>query len=94
MVLTYTNPVYGGYFADPFVLRQDGAYYAYGTFPSRSGTIPGLVSTDLVNWRSLGDVLEPLDPVPENYWAPEVAFRDGRVPACRAVPRHDDDPRP
>jgi beta-xylosidase len=78
MVLTYTNPVYGGYFADPFVLRQDGAYYAYGTFPSRSGTIPGLVSTDLVNWRSLGDVLEPLDPVPENYCAPEVAFRDGR----------------
>ena len=28
---TYTNPVHDGYFADPFVLRHGGAYYAFGT---------------------------------------------------------------
>jgi hypothetical protein len=27
----YRNPVYAGYFADPFVWRHDGAYYAVGT---------------------------------------------------------------
>ena len=28
---TYTNPVYSGYFADPFVWRHKGEYYAVGT---------------------------------------------------------------
>jgi beta-xylosidase len=75
---SYVNPVYDGYFADPFVLRHDGAYYAYGTHPEAGRTVPGLVSSDLVHWRSLGEVLEPLEPARENYWAPEVAVRDGR----------------
>ena len=30
---TYTNPVYGGYFADPFVWQHKGEYYAVGTGP-------------------------------------------------------------
>ena len=30
---TYTNPVYGGYLGDPFVLKHNGEYYAYGTGP-------------------------------------------------------------
>ena len=30
---TYTNPVYPGYFADPFVWRYGGEYYAVGTGP-------------------------------------------------------------
>ena len=29
--LTYSNPVWSGYCADPFVLRHEGFYYAYGT---------------------------------------------------------------
>jgi GH43 family beta-xylosidase len=28
---TYTNPVYKGYFADPFVWEHEGVYYAIGT---------------------------------------------------------------
>jgi beta-xylosidase len=73
---TYTNPVYGHYFADPFVLRHGVAYYAYGTAPLAAGTVPGLTSTDLVHWSPLGDVLEPLAGA-EAYWAPEVAVADG-----------------
>ena len=74
---TYTNPVYERYFADPFVLRHDGEYYAYGTVALPGRTLPALTSTDLVSWRPLGDVLEPLDRPMEAYWAPEVAYRDG-----------------
>src|SRR5437868_15276097 len=29
VMLTYSNPVYDGYFADPFVLKTQGVYYAY-----------------------------------------------------------------
>jgi hypothetical protein len=29
--LTYTNPVYPSYFADPFVWEYQGTYYAIGT---------------------------------------------------------------
>ena len=75
---TYTNPVYDEYFADPFVLRHDDAYYAYGTVARRGRTLPALTSIDLVRWHSLGDVLEPLEAAVENYWAPEVVHRDGR----------------
>jgi beta-xylosidase len=78
LVSTYTNPVHDEYFADPFVLRHDGAYYAYGTVATYGRTLPGLTSTNLVDWEPLGDVLEPLAAAVEVYWAPEVAHRDGR----------------
>jgi beta-xylosidase len=74
---TYTNPVYGEYFADPFVLRHGDAYYAYGTYPVVGRTVPALRSTNLVDWTRLGDVLQPLQPPVDAYWAPEVAVRDG-----------------
>ena len=71
---TYTNPVHEEYFADPFVLRHDGVYYAYGTVAEPGRTLPGLRSRDLVRWESLGDVLAPLERAePLVYWAPEVA---------------------
>ena len=75
---TYTNPVYQRYFADPFVLRHGAVYYAYGTVALPDRTVPGLTSTNLVDWRPLGDVLERLNRPVEAYWAPEVAYRDGR----------------
>jgi beta-xylosidase len=74
---TYSNPVYEGYFADPFVLRHDGRYYAYGTVALEGRTLPALTSADLVDWSPLGDVLEPLDGGADAYWAPEVAHDDG-----------------
>jgi len=77
-VTTYTNPVHDDYFADPFVLRHGDRYYAYGTVPEPGRTLAALRSPDLVRWEPLGDVLTPLDPAVEAYWAPEVAHRDGR----------------
>src|SRR3954449_2705441 len=53
--LTYSNPVYDGYFADPAVIRTSrGDYWAYGTGhgPERDGRqFPVLHSPDLVHWE-------------------------------------------
>lgn len=84
MLLHYRNPVYPGYVADPFVLRHQGVYYAYGTAEraeSDGRRFPLLASENLVEWRYRGGALTP--PFQEHdgpaaYWAPEVAERDGR----------------
>lgn len=75
---TYQNPVYPGEFADPFVLRHEGVYYAYGTAPGApdGSQVPVLRSTDLVAWEPLGHALAAGGDT--HYWAPEVAERDGR----------------
>jgi len=76
--LTYTNPVYPDYYADPFVLQHDGIYYAYGTAPAAPDgrQFPVLRSTDLVHWEALGHALIPAT-ASESFWAPEVAYADG-----------------
>lgn len=68
-----------GYFADPFVLKHNGEYWAYGTDPvnAEGKRFPVLHSKDLVNWEHLGGALEPLDDEFQDYWAPEVAYRNG-----------------
>lgn len=73
----YTNPVYDGYLGDPFVLKFNGEYYAYGTVPIGDCRIPVLHSRDLVHWALLGHALMPLDAAGNCYWAPEVVFSDG-----------------
>lgn len=78
MEITYTNPVYDQYFADPFVLLHAGQYYAYGTGPEGPDKMqfPVLTSTNLAQWEFVGWALVPL-PEANQYWAPEVAFSDG-----------------
>jgi beta-xylosidase len=80
VVLTYQNPVWPGYFADPFVLRFEGQYYAYGTgaapLESDGRAFPMLRSDDLVNWRYVGGAVAAVAGATA-YWAPEVAERNG-----------------
>ena len=87
-MLTYTNPVYDRYFADPFVWRHEGTYYAIGTGrPEQEGTddyggkprvLPLLQSADFVHWQFVGGALERPDPaLGDEFWAPEIAFHDG-----------------
>ena len=82
--ITYENPVFDRSFADPFVWRSDGVYYAVGTGqPEAEGhaasrAFPLLTSTDLVHWRVLGEALVRPDPtLGDTLWAPEVACRGG-----------------
>src|SRR3954466_319820 len=77
--LTYTNPVWPAYFADPFVLRVGKTYWAYGTAPAAEDgkQFPVLQSHDLATWTYAGHALQPLrEPAGVNYWAPEVAAGD------------------
>ena len=76
---TYTNPVYPGYFADPFVAKFGDSYYAYGTGSVVDGRVfEVLRSPDLVSWSAVGGALEPHeDPRSTNCWAPEVAESEG-----------------
>lgn len=75
-MLTYCNPVWPGYMADPFVLQWRGEYFAYGTGSSVGDTLTGartsaasgrrmfsvLHSRDLAHWEHIGGALEPLPP--------------------------------
>ena len=72
---TFRNPLHNRPFADPFVLKHNGQYYAYGT--PVSGGLPVLRSTDLVTWEDAGEVLDAPGPGVE-HWAPEVAYDNGR----------------
>ncbi len=74
---TYTNPVHGSYLGDPFVLKHNGEYYAYGTVPLGELAFPVLHSRDLANWRPLGKALTLQDDAFEALWAPEVAYDNG-----------------
>jgi beta-xylosidase len=82
----WTRPAYDGYFADPFVWRHDDTYFAVGTGAAEAAGVvrtervfPLLVSRDLRAWRSAGHALMRPDPAcGDSFWAPEVAFADGR----------------
>lgn len=74
----YVNPVFPEYFADPFVLRHDGVYYAVGTSFQQVGQFSVLTSPDLVRWTRVGSALETPSGYEEgSFWAPEIAFADG-----------------
>ncbi|MDQ4064621.1 MAG: glycoside hydrolase family 43 protein [Actinomycetota bacterium] len=76
---TYVNPVHDGYFADPFVMEIEGAFWAYGTGLHHGERVFEVMhSEDLVHWTSLGGALVPLpDDEGFEYWAPEVAEHEG-----------------
>jgi beta-xylosidase len=80
MAIPYVNPVYEGYFADPFVMSTSDGYVAIGTGRVVDGrNFEVLRSPDLVHWASVGGALEPVDAsLGSDYWAPEVAERDGQ----------------
>ena len=76
--LTYQNPVYDQYMADPFIMAHTVRYYAYGTSPEPldGRWFPVLESGDMVHWESRGGALYP--PLgADEFWAPAVAFWDG-----------------
>lgn len=77
-MLRYSNPVYQGTFADPFVLRHEGHYFAVGTGPASDGVFPTLTSPDLVNWTpGIAAMIPPEGYENGDFWAPEIAYRDG-----------------
>src|SRR5438270_177715 len=77
---THINPVYGSYFADPFVWKYQDVYYAIGTgeLEASGRTVgkifPVLQSLDFLQWQPASSALERPDrALGENFWAPEIA---------------------
>jgi arabinan endo-1,5-alpha-L-arabinosidase len=81
----YTNPIYGEYFADPFVWRCGREYFAIGTgrleaagvvaAADQATIFPLLQSSDLIHWRYAGRALiRPDASLGDTFWAPEVVF--------------------
>ncbi len=94
--LTYTNPVYDGYFADPCAWEHEGVWYAIGTGPTplarqQGGRrFPLLRSFDFAHWEAAGQALVPPDPaLGDDFWAPEVTFHDGTFYLYYSVGRGD-----
>ena len=75
----YQNPLSPMNFPDPAAIRFRGEYYAYATGESVDGRIfPIMTSPDAVHWTFRNGAMPPLpDPAATEYWAPEVAYRDG-----------------
>ena len=97
---TYTNPVYQGYFADPFVWEHQGVYYAIGTGAAEAQgevdeiearrVFPLLRSCDFISWHDAGRaLLRPDSALGDNFWAPEVAYCDGRFYLYYSVGHED-----
>ncbi len=81
----HKNPVYDGYFADPFVWKHEGTYYAIGTGDlEANGTpeervFPVLKSENFYDWHFVGRAMLRPDPaLGANLWAPAVAAHDNR----------------
>jgi beta-xylosidase len=73
----FRNPVHASDFPDPFVLRADETYYAYGT-SGNGKEVQTLTSSDLVHWEAGADALPELGrwAYRGKTWAPEVLARD------------------
>src|SRR5215475_184768 len=77
----HTNPVYGSYFADPFVWKFEDVYYAIGTgeLEATGQTIgkifPVLQSTDFFQWTFASSAMVRPEPtLGGHFWAPAVAY--------------------
>jgi len=71
------NPIIPGYFADPTVKKFGDTYYIYATTDGNGGGLgPSQVwtSKDFVNWT----IQDMNWPTTHNYWAPDVAFNNGK----------------
>lgn len=81
----FQNPILAGYHPDPSIVRVGKDYYlinsTFGFFPG----IPIFHSTDLVNWRQIGNAIHRPEQMPfdniyltnNGVYAPAIEYRDG-----------------
>lgn len=76
--IVYRNPVIKGDFPDPTIIRVGDMYYAAGTSNDFVPNYPLYESNDLINWTRIGAVFnEPPAWTSEDFWAPELYYKDG-----------------
>lgn len=81
---THVNPIYGSYFADPFVWKYQDMYYAIGTGALEASgqtvgkVFPILQSPDFFKWQFASSALvRPNPTLGDNFWAPAVVYAEG-----------------
>lgn len=75
---TYSNPVICGDFPDPSIIRVENTFYAVGTSCDFAPNYPIYESSDLINWKRIGAVFnEPPTWSSDDFWAPELYYKDG-----------------
>jgi alpha-N-arabinofuranosidase len=79
---SFYNPVIQGFYPDPAIVRKGGDYYlVVSSFAFYPG-VPIFHSTDLVNWRQVGHVLDRPEQLPlragvgssQGIFAPSIAY--------------------
>ena len=82
---TYRNPVIPGFHPDPSVVRVGDDFYAVTSTFSWFPGLPILHSTDLVNWRQIGNAIDRPGQVDfsglgtnRGLFAPAITHHDGR----------------
>lgn len=80
----YRNPILAGFYPDPSIVRVNDTYYMVNSSFSYFPGIPIFRSTDLVNWTSLGYVLDRAsqmdfsgDEVSRGIFAPTIRYHQG-----------------
>ncbi len=92
----HINPVYGSYFADPFIWKHRDTYYAIGTGAAEAEgralgkVFPVLQSPDFYTWKFASNALAPPDPqFGSTFWAPAIAWANGLFYLYYSVGRGD-----
>ena len=87
---TYSNPVIKGDFPDPSIIRLEDKFYAVGTTNDFAPNYPIYESSDLVNWTRIASVFsEPPAWASEDFWAPELFYKDGTFYVYYTTKRKD-----
>ncbi|MDB6039528.1 MAG: hypothetical protein JWM99_3369, partial [Verrucomicrobiales bacterium] len=77
--VSYSNPVISGDYPDPSVIRVDKDYWATATTSDWAPLFPLMHSTDLVNWKQVGNVFKKRpDWAVGMFWAPEISQYQGK----------------
>lgn len=94
--LTHANPVYGSYFADPFVWKYADTYYAIGTGALEASgqtlgkIFPLLLSNDFLQWKFPSNAMVRPDPaLGTHFWAPEIGCHEEKFYLYYSVGRED-----
>lgn len=63
-------------YGDPFVLRHNGTYYLYFTAACPEGLPMVYASSDLINWKNLGEIISDSEAI--CAFAPEIIYAFGK----------------
>ncbi|MFD0989252.1 glycoside hydrolase family 43 protein [Mariniflexile jejuense] len=81
---TFINPILSGFYPDPSICAANGKFYLITSTFSYFPGIPIFESTDLVNWKQLGHVINRKEQadfsglnVSEGMFAPTIRFHKG-----------------